>query len=112
MKTYPIMRDDGTLQGFEITSTWVTLAPLFRTLRAVNGVTDIRRTRSDDVRISFNLHGKRMQVCEPWGDNSRYLVIPEDEFHELDMADLHEAFRKYTSPVARLWSVMTRLFRA
>ncbi len=106
MKTYPITRIDGTLRGFEISSTWLTFRPLFKLLRSVPGVTDVRRNWFNDDRVSFNFHGREAVVNEPWGDNSRYWVGLKDPDSppELDIAPIHEAFKRYRGfLVVTLW---------
>lgn len=97
MKTYPIFRPDGSLRGFEITSSWFTFRPMLKLLRSVPGVTDVRRNWFKDDRVTFKFHGKAAVVNEPWGDNSRYWVGLEDPDAsiDLDIASIHEAFRRY-----------------
>jgi len=102
MKTWPILRDDGSLRGFEITSTWLTFGPLFRILRSVPGVTDVRRNWFKDDRVLFNYRGVPAVVNEPWGDNSRYWVGLEDPDASptVDISPIHEAFRRYRGVAA------------
>ena len=96
MKTYPLHRDDGTLYGFEIPSSWTTFGPLFKILRSVDGVSDVRRQYFKDDRIVFDYHGEKFVVNEPWGDSSRYWVGSE-KGHVTKQAiePIHEAFDKY-----------------
>ena len=106
MKTYPILRPDGSLRGFEITSSWLTFRPLYKLLRSVSGVTDVRRNWFKDDRVLFKFHGKAAVVNEPWGDNSRYWVGLEDPdaSPEIDVVPIHEAFRRYSGfLVVTLW---------
>lgn len=106
MKTYPILRPNGSLRGFEITSAWLTFRPLLRLLRSVPGVTDVRRNWFKDDRVTFNFHGKPAVVSEPWGDNSRYWVgLQEpDASPEIDISPIQEAFKRYRGfLVVTLW---------
>jgi hypothetical protein len=106
MKTWPIRRSDGSLGGFEITSTWVVFWPLFKLLRSVPGVTDVRRNWFNDDRVTFKFYGKHAVVNEPYGDNSRYWVGLEDPdaSPEIDIGPIHEAFRRYNGfLVVTLW---------
>ena len=106
MKTYPILRPDGSLRGFEITSGWLIFGPLFKLLRSVPGVTDVRRNWFKDDRVRFKFHGKSAVVNEPWGDNSRYWVGLEDPdaSPEIDISPIHEAFKSYHGfLVVTLW---------
>jgi len=106
MKTWPQYREDGSLAGFEITSTWVTFRPLFKILRSVDGVTDIQRNRFDDHRITFQMHGEPIAIWEPWGDNSRYLVAPTNDESVINLDSLHESFKRHNEPIAALWTRM------
>ena len=106
MKTYPISRPDGSLCGFEITSCWLIFQPLYRLLRSVPGVTDVRRNWFNDDRVTFKFHGKEAVVNEPWGDSSRYWVGLKDPnaSPELDLAPIHEAFKRYRGfLIVTLW---------
>lgn len=97
MKTHPIKRMDGSLLAFEITSAWVRFGPLFKILKSVEGVTDIKRQWCNDDRISFKYHGEKAIVNEPWGDNSRYWVGFEDpdQSKKIDLSPLRDAFDHY-----------------
>jgi hypothetical protein len=106
MTTYPIRRPDGSLRGFEITSTWLTLRPLLKLLRTVPGVANVRRRWFKDDRVTFTFHGKEAVVNEPWGDNSRYWVGLQDPdaSPEIDITPIHEAFQRYRGfLVTTLW---------
>jgi hypothetical protein len=108
MKTYPILRDDGSLAAFEVTSMWVTFRPLYRVLRSIEGVTDVQRRYFSDDRVSFLYREEMFVVNEPWGDSSRYWVGPRDAT-TLDITPIHEAFRQYLAPAARVWSRVARV---
>ena len=106
MKTYPILRSDGSLLGFEVTSAWLTFGPLFKLLRSVEGVTEVRRNWFNEDHITFRFHGKQAVVNEPWGDNSRYWIglRDPDAATEIDIAPLHQAFKRYRGfLVVTLW---------
>ena len=108
MKTYPITRPDGSLRAFEITSAWVSFRPLYRILSSVQGVSDVKRNWFKNNRIIFKYRGEPFVVNEPWGDNSRYWVGPEDpDASELDITPLHQAFRNYCGVIAKVWSWAT-----
>jgi hypothetical protein len=102
MRTHPILRDDGTLHAFEVTSAWVTFRPLFKILRSVSGVTDVKRQYFNDDRVAFIYRGVPFVVNEPWGDSSRYWIGPSDPTgSNTDLRPLHEAFRQYNNPFVR-----------
>ena len=93
MTTYPILRPDGAIQAFEISSSWLTFRPIFRLLRSVSGVENVKRNWFNDDRISFTFRGRPCVVNEPWGDNSRFWIGPATPDPELDMAPVNDAFR-------------------
>jgi hypothetical protein len=109
VKTYPIRRDDGVLHAFEITSAWFTFRPVYKLLRSVDGVSGIRRNFFSDNRISFLYRCVPFVVHEPFGDNSRYWVGPEDpKSCSLDLGPLHEAFLGYRRPILRVLDLIRR----
>jgi len=107
MKTYPLLRDDGSLAAFEVTSTWATFGLLYRVLLSVEGIANVRRHYFSDDRISFLYREEPFIVHEPWGDNSRYWVGSR-EVSALDITPVHEAFQRYQGPAARIWSTVAR----
>ena len=105
MRTYPILKDDGSLRGFEIRAQ-LTVWPLLRLLRSVEGVSDVRHNWSNDDRISFMFHGRSAVVHEPWSDSSRYWIGLQDpdSAPDIDIAPIHEAFKRYRGfLVTTLW---------
>jgi hypothetical protein len=109
MRTYPLFREDGSLFAFEITSTWISFHRLFRTLRSVAGVTNLRRNYFNEDRASFMYCGERWIVNEQFGDNSRYWVGPERGVHSsLDATAVHEAFQRLESFLTWLWRCLRR----
>jgi hypothetical protein len=81
MRTYPIRGDDGVLFAFEVDAQLLGRR-LARVLRQIDGVTDVRRRRwwdgSPDVHIRFQYRGREYVVWEPFGDNSRWWIGPDD----------------------------------
>ena len=103
MKTYPISRPDGSLLAFEVSSVWLTFRPLHKTLRSVEGVSDIKRQFFNEDRMTFAFCSEACVVNEPWGDSSRYWIGPSDPQSScLDLTPLHRAFQAYQSPFTRL----------
>lgn len=65
-------------------------------LRSVPGVSRIRRHHRSDDHLSFVFNGVRCTVNEPWGDNDRYWISPENaRATPIDMARIHQAFVSY-----------------
>lgn len=105
MRTYPILREDGFLIAFEITSLWVTFNSLHKLLRSTEGVTEVRRNLWNDDRFTFLYRGVPCVVHEPWGDSSRYWIGPKSaEGSDLDIRALHQAFQNFQGVFAQLWS--------
>jgi hypothetical protein len=110
MKTYPILKDDGTMRGFEITSAWVTFRPLYKILRSIDGVTDVHRQHFNEDHIIFNYYGEPFLVNEPFGDNSRYWVGPKDpDTSQHDMTPIQNAFQRYNGPMV---CILSRIINA
>jgi hypothetical protein len=107
MKTHPIWRDDGSMLAFEVTSAWISFRPLFKILRSIDGVTDVRRNYFNEDRLTFLFRGLPFVVHEPWGDNSRYWIGPkEPESCSTDVTPINQAFGEYKGPLALLWSTV------
>jgi hypothetical protein len=106
MNTHPFYRPDGSLRGFEVTSSWLTFRPMFTLLRSVGGVSDVRRQWFSDDRIALTFQGKAAGVYEPWGDSSRYWIRLQDPdaAPEVDLEPLHQAFKLYRGfGIVTLW---------
>ena len=95
MRTYPIRDDAGVLFAFEID------APLLgrrlaRVLAEVAGVSEVRRRRwwrgPPDVHIRFRYHDREFIVWEPFGDNSRWWIGPDEEDKDsISLAEIERA---------------------
>jgi hypothetical protein len=81
MRTYPLRNETGVLFAFEVD------APLLgrrlaRVLADTAGVSDARRRRwwrgSSDVHIRFRYHEREFIVWEPFGDNGRWWIGPDE----------------------------------
>lgn len=95
MRTYPINDDAGVLFAFEINAQLLGRR-LARLLGQVEGVSAVRRRRwwvgSPDVHIRFLYHGREYIVWEPFGDNSRWWIGPDDPSAEhVSLADIERA---------------------
>ncbi|MGH7767194.1 MAG: hypothetical protein ACREQP_07040 [Candidatus Binatia bacterium] len=96
------------MHGFEITSTWITFRPLYKILRSVEAISEVKRNWFNDNRITFKFRGEPCIIYEPWGDSSRYWVGPENAGSStLDITSIHQAFQRYRSPIARAWTLLT-----
>jgi len=53
------------------------------------------------VRLEFEHRGVEFHVYEPYGDNSRYWILPKERLvlcDPLQLNEIEEAFRKYRPP--------------
>jgi hypothetical protein len=95
MKTYPIRRADGSLSAFEISSMWIIFRPLYRILRSVPEVANVKRNWFQEDRISFTFEDIPYVVHEDWGDSSRYWIGPSSPETHVNLEPLHKAFKGY-----------------
>ena len=96
MKTYPHIREDGTISYFEISNAFPwSWGFIRRVLASVQGVTDFKRVRSSDDRFAFVYLGRSCVVNEPFGDNSRYLIGPVENDQPIDMTPIIDVFRGF-----------------
>ncbi len=97
MRTYPIYSTDRILFAFEIDHVYVSRRNTAKLLKSSALVADVNLRghfgSSDDVRVKFNYLGRDFILLEPYGDNSRYWIGPEEPGDSLiDVADLKEIF--------------------
>lgn len=115
MQTYPIKDDTGTTYALEIENAYVRPRRLSEILRRVDGVSSVRLRRpfsgTGDVRATLQYRGRPFIILEPFGDNSRYWVGPDDETAEkLDISAIEEVLRYYRlSIVERLIGALLTL---
>lgn len=108
MKTYPILTKDGTRSlAFEIENAYISTVTIARLLANAEGVTDVRPrkmfAKSCDVHIEFKYLGQPYIVWEPYGDNSRYWIGPEDQAEGVaDITKLEDVFKRYHTPLHRV----------
>ncbi len=85
---------------------WFTLRPIFKILKSIDGITDVKRNWFSDDRITFNYFGSPGVVNEPWGDSSRYWIGLASANTETEprIEEIEAAFKKYKpSPWIWLW---------
>ena len=95
MKTFEYRDQSEKLVSFEIDSRWPRWLA-YRLIRKLSGVRIIEPLRhfafsNQDVFCVFELDGKRLQIEEPWGDSSRYLIsaVFEPANNELEKVNKH-----------------------
>jgi hypothetical protein len=95
MRTYPIRDDAGVLYAFEVRAQ-ILGRRLAHLIEQVAGVSEVRRRRwwvgSRDIHIRFRYLGRDFIVYEPFADNSRWWIGPEDASEEhVSIADIERA---------------------
>jgi hypothetical protein len=103
VKTYPLKREDGSLQAFEIPMPlipWSTSGTLCDLLERLDGVANVDRNGRGDYHVTFTYRGEPFVIWEPFGDNSRYWVGPEHPARSnVDVESLHAAFERLDTSV-------------
>lgn len=103
MRTFPIHDASGRIRAFEVENAYIGATRLADVLAPVDGVSAVHvgpgRGDPSDVRVRFTFRGRTCVAFEPWGDNSRYWVGPEDpEAAPFDAGPLDAAVRAYRPP--------------
>lgn len=107
MKTYPAKTSpDGQLVAFEVESVYVSPSAIARLLQQAPEVSEVKRRRlfsgEGDVHVRFRYRSHPCIVWEPYGDNSRYWVGPEDvEAFAGDLKKIERLFADYSPPMHR-----------
>ena len=82
MKSYALHSESGGLVGFEVSHSFLSSGGIARFVAKVPGteVTQKRRWFSaEEIHVRFTFSGLRFIVWEPFGDNSRLRIGPDDE---------------------------------
>jgi len=87
-----------------------------RLLRDVDGVTEVRKSKlfskPPDIKVKFKYLHQDFIVFEPWGDNNRYWIVPEDPAEGTpDISKLESAFRRSRSPLFEAPFASVRLLK-
>ena len=103
MTIYELNAPGQRVEAFEVDNLTLVWRPLLRrVLESAPGVSDVQvgsRYFGDEHRAHFRYHGVAFVVWEPFGDNSRYWIGPEDQAGEVpDLTGLMDAFRAFGPP--------------
>jgi hypothetical protein len=83
MKVWPLHNERGEIIAFEIPHRFLSSRSVARYFSGIPGVTVtfVRRMFQfgEDVHARFEYSGRRFVVWEPWGDNSRLWVGPDEQ---------------------------------
>jgi hypothetical protein len=105
MRTFPVLTEQGATVAFEVENVLLPPRTIGTVLQSVPGVTSlsVRRPFSSDSTwlVKFEFRGRRFLVVEPFGDNSRYWIGPENTNEGGDIEALQAAIRNYKAPAWR-----------
>lgn len=107
MNTYSAKTSpDGRLVAFEVENAYIGPAGVARLLQQAAGVSEVKRRHlfsgDGDVHVHFKHLGHPCIVWEPYGDNSRYWVGPENtEAFTEDLREVERVFDDYRPPMHR-----------
>lgn len=108
MKTYPAKTSpDGRLIAFEVENAYIGPTAVARLLQQVAGISEVKRRRlfsgDGDVHVRFKHRGHLCIVWEPYRDNSRYWIGPENpEVFVEDLREVERVFDDYSPPMHRM----------
>ncbi|MDT4844920.1 hypothetical protein D3C84_298990 [compost metagenome] len=104
MRTFPIQNAVGITYAFEIENAYISAADVASTLARVAGVSGTlprRPSSSDKFLVTFQFRGHDCVVWEPFGDNSRYWIGPQEAERDVDFATVEMAFKQYRPALLR-----------
>ncbi len=81
MRTFQLHNDDGKSIGFEISNSFLSSGGIAKFIHRIKGCEIVGKQRwfsANEVHVRFSFSGKRFIVWEPFGDNSRLWVGPQD----------------------------------
>jgi hypothetical protein len=116
MKTYPKKNDAGEKCAFEISNIFLSSKGMARFIGGCPGVkiTRVRRMfdPDDEVHVEFDLNGEHHYVWEPFGDNSRLWIGPEEgqPFESIGHIERHVA-EHWPGPISWGLAWLVSLFR-
>lgn len=97
MKVFEHRNDQGALISFEIRSLWPRWVA-YRVIRSIPGVEIIKPLRhfvreNQDVFCIFKVGSTVLEIEEPWGDNSRFMVASNPAVPSQELELVKERFR-------------------
>jgi hypothetical protein len=78
MRTYHLHSHCGDITGFEVSNTWLQPRAASRLLTDNGATVTFRRgfLRPGNVHVRFQYCGHQFELVEPFGDSSRYDIVP------------------------------------
>lgn len=106
MRTFQVASESGEQHAFELEHIYLTRGALRSIVSSIPGVSSVTVPRSSgedrEIRLQFIHEGVRFHVWEPFGDNSRYWIGPEDadaKGSPSQLRTIEEAFQRYRPPL-------------
>ena len=101
MHTYPTHNKNGDLIGFEISNLLISRRGVVKLLRTIPTVTITKLPKrwvlDDDDFVHFKVKDHLFNVIEPFGDNSRYLIVAEDSTGQGEVERIRKVFDAHTA---------------
>jgi hypothetical protein len=95
MKTFPIIKEDGTKRAFEVENAYIGKRDICRILSKIRNVSDVEPRKifqsPVDIVARFRINDKKFVVWEPYGDSSRYWIGEEKDSASPHLIDQIEA---------------------
>lgn len=99
MNTHPLFDSEGNYRGFEIESFYISVRSIAATLATVPKVTNVRVRRlfasAAEMHVRFDYDGVSCVVWEPFGETSRYRIVPDDMTTIVPLQPVEEAFTRF-----------------
>lgn len=99
MRTFPLNHISGGLLGFEVSNFWLQPRAAARLLRSKGAeITYQRRLfRRGEVHLAFRYGGYDFELVEPYGDSSRYEIVPVERAHppQTEISEIRSFFDHY-----------------
>jgi hypothetical protein len=97
MTTYPLYDVERRLFAFEVSNLRISRRGVCRVVQSIPGASLTRRPRvlswfREDVFCEFDVDGETYIAEEPWGDNSRYWIGPQQPRWLPQTERVHRAF--------------------
>ena len=98
MKTYSIHDEQHELHAFQINNAFVRRRTVVRIVGSIPNVTILKKPkflswfRDDDIFCVFMLNNKEFTIEEPFGDNSKYLIVSNPPGHCSELLTVEAAF--------------------
>ena len=107
LRTFPIVSPAGLIVAIEIEIVYCSPRPLARLLEKVPTVSSIHRRKpfsgSSDVRLTFQFRERPFVVAEPFGDNSRYWIGPQEAGDTgIDITAIDSVLKEYQPSFMRI----------